>query len=180
PQLKTYTFDDVVSALNQVAPYDWAAFFHERLSSTSLEAPVGGIEAAGWKLAYTNQEPELLRAREETHHLVDASYSIGLILHDNGGIQDSIVGAPAYQAGISAGMRLVAVNGHAFTPDVLRDELEAGKASSEPLRLLVENDDYYQTITLNYHGGERYPHLTPIEGKPDLLDEILRPLPVHE
>ncbi len=180
PQLKTYTFDDLVSALNQVAPYDWASFFHTRLDSTSPEAPLGGIEAAGWKVVYTNQETELLRVREEARHLVDVSYSIGLILHDDGGIQDSIVGAPAYQAGISAGMRLVAVNGHAFSPDVLRDELEAGKTSSGPLRLLVENDDYYQTYTLDYHGGERYPHLAPIPGKPDLLDEISKPLPVRE
>lgn len=180
PQLKTYTFDDLVSALNQIAPYDWASFFHERLNSTSPAAPLGGIEAAGWKLDYTSVEPELMKAHEETRHMVNAAYSIGLILHDDGDIQDSIVGAPAYQAGISAGMRLVAVNGHAFTPDVLRDEMQAGKTSSEPLRLLVENDDYYQTYSLDYHGGERYPHLARIPGKPDLLDAISKPLPVRE
>ncbi|MGH9396500.1 MAG: M61 family metallopeptidase [Terriglobia bacterium] len=180
PQLKTYTFDDVVSALNQVAPYDWASFFRKRLESTSPEPPLGGIEAAGWKLVYTNQESKYEKAHEAVDHLVEVPYSIGLILHSDGDIQDSIVGSPAYKSGISAGMRLVAVNGQAFTAHVLRDALEAGKNNSQPLQLLVENDDYYKTYSLDYHGGERYPHLVRIEDKPNLLDAISKPLPVQE
>ncbi len=176
PQLKTYTFDDLVSALNQVAPYDWAQFFHARLESTSPEPPLGGIEAAGWKLAYNDQEPELMRADEDVHHAVNVAYSIGLLLHTDGTIEDCVVGSPAYKAGISAGMQLVAVNNHAFTPSALHDALRAGETGSQPLRLLVENDDYYQTYSLDYHGGERYPHLVPEEGKPDLLDAISKPL----
>src|SRR5579864_4769471 len=58
PELKTYTFDQLVEALNSVAPYDWASFFHERLTSTSPQAPVGGIEAGGWKVAFSDKEPE--------------------------------------------------------------------------------------------------------------------------
>ncbi len=180
PQLKTYTFDDLVSALNQIAPYDWAGFFHERLDSTSAQVPLGGIEAAGWKLVYTSKESEFFKAREATFHAIAVPYSIGLVLHTNGGILDCIVGSPAYDAGISAGMRLVAVNGQAFNAHVLRAALEAGKNSSQPLQLLVENDDYYKTYSLDYHGGERYPHLVRIEGKPDLLDAISKPLPVQE
>ncbi|MGH9433844.1 MAG: M61 family metallopeptidase [Terriglobia bacterium] len=176
PQLKTYTFDDLVNALNQVAPYDWTGFFRKRLESTSPQPPLGGIEAAGWELVYTNQEPELLKAEEENHHSVEIPYSLGLILHGDGYIQDAVVGSPAYQAGISAGMKLIAVNGRGFNPDVLRDALEEGKNSSEPLQLLVANDDYYKTYLINYHGGERYPHLVRKEGKPDLLDEISKPL----
>lgn len=180
PQLKTYTFDDVVNALNQIAPYDWAGFFRKRLESTSPEPPLGGIEAAGWKVVYTNEESQYEKAHEAAHHSVEAPYSIGLVLHSDGDILDSIVGSPAYKAGISAGMRLVAVNGQAFTASVLRAALKAGKNNSQPLQLLVENDDYYKTYSIDYHGGERYPHLVRIEGKPDLLDKISQPLPVHE
>ena len=60
PELKTYNFDDLVHALNQVAPYDWAAFLHTRLTSTSPDAPVGGIENGGWKVAFTG-EPQTAR-----------------------------------------------------------------------------------------------------------------------
>lgn len=180
PQLKTYTFDDLVAALNQVAPYNWANFFHARLNSTSPEAPLGGIEASGWKLVYNNSEPQLLRAQENVRHIVNAAYSIGLLMKNNGAIVDSIVGMPAYRSGIAAGMRLVAVNGRAVTPGTLRnalqEALQEGVNSSQPLQLLVLNDDYYKTYSLDYHGGSRYPHLVREPGKPDLLDEISKPL----
>ncbi|MGH9469533.1 MAG: M61 family peptidase, partial [Terriglobia bacterium] len=176
PQLKTYTFDDLVSALNQIAPYDWAGFFHARLQSTSPQPPLGGIEAAGWKLVYSSEEPEMLSALESEHHMLNAAYSVGLLLHDDGFIQDCIVGSPAYKTGISAGMRVMAVNGRRFTPGVFRDALKAGQDSSQPLQLLVVNDDYYKNCSIDYHGGERYPHLVREEGKPDLLDEISKPL----
>ncbi len=179
PQLKTYTFQDLVQALNQIAPYDWTNFFRTRLESTSPEPPMGGIEAAGWKLIYNDQEPEMLRVEDEVHHTVNAVYSVGLLLKEDGDIQDCIVGSPAYKAGISAGMRLMAVNSKAFTPAVLRDALKESPNSSQPLRLLVLNDGYYETFNVDYHGGERYPHLAREKGKPDLLDEISKPLAAH-
>ncbi len=179
PQLKTYTFQDLVQALNQVAPYDWANFFRTRLESTSPQPPMDGIESAGWKLIYNDQEPEMLKVQDEVHHTTNAVYSIGLLLKENGDIQDCIVGSPAYKAGISAGMRLMAVNSKAFTPAVLHDALKESLNSSKPLQLLVLNDGYYQTFSVDYHGGERYPHLAREQGKPDLLDEISKPLVAH-
>ena len=176
PELKTYTFDDVVQALNKVQPYDWAAFFHKRLDSTSPEAPLGGIENGGWKVAYTSVEPELMKARDKVHHSINALYSIGLELGKEGVVRDSVVGMPAYNAGITPDMKIVAVNGRAFTKDVFQDALKATVGSSAPLELLVLNDDYYKTVSLDYHGGERYPHLAREEGKPDLLGEIEKPL----
>ena len=176
PQLKTYTFQDVVDALNRIAPYPWASFFHERLDSTSPEAPLGGIEASGWKLVYTDVESSMLKAEERVHSMVNAAYSIGLLLKDDGTIMDSIVTMPAYKAGVAPGMKLVAVNGRSFTPEVLRAALKASVNSSQPLRLLVLNDDYYKTYEVDYHGGERYPHLVRESGQPDLLDQILKPL----
>jgi len=176
PQLKTYTFQELVSSLNQVVPYDWAGFFHERLTSTSPEAPLGGIEAGGWKVEYSERPPEGA-GRGPFGGGVNAAYSIGLRLGNDGGVQDSIVGGLADKAGITSGMRVVAVNDRAFTPDLLHDALKAGTNSSQPIRLLVLSDDYYKTCTIDYHGGERYPHLVRLEGKADLLDEIAKPLP---
>jgi predicted metalloprotease with PDZ domain len=176
PQLKTYTFQDVVDALNQIAPYPWADFFHKRLDSTSPEAPLGGIEGSGWKVVYTDVEPPILKADEQIHSVVNAIYSIGLLLKNDGTVQDSIVTMPAYKAGIASEMKLVAVNGRAFTPEVLRAALKASVNASQPLRLLVVNDDYYKTCDIDYHGGERYPHLVQESGRPDFLDQVLKPL----
>ena len=101
-------------------------------------------------------------------------YSIGLELREDGTIIDTIENMPAALAGIGPGMKLIAVNGHQYSPEVLRDALRAGKSSTAPLELLVENTDYFKTYALDYHGGERYPHLVRDESKPDLLSEIYK------
>jgi predicted metalloprotease with PDZ domain len=111
-------------------------------------------------------------AYENEAHTVDAAFSLGLELKEDGAIADTIEGMPAAVAGIGPGMKLIAVNGRQFSPEVLRAALKAGKDSSMPLELLVENTDYYKTYKVDYHGGERYPHLVRDESKPDLLTGI--------
>jgi predicted metalloprotease with PDZ domain len=181
PTVKTYTFDDVMNTLNQVAPYDWRGFWTERLTTHSPGAPVGGIERSGWRLVYDETRSELWRAKEgddtraDEDTKVNASYSIGLLLRGDGRIVDTVEGMPAAKAGIGPGMKLVAVNGRKFTGRALRDALRAGKDSSAPLELLVENTDYYRTYQINYHDGEKYPHLVRDSSKPDMLGEIITP-----
>ncbi|HUI43347.1 MAG TPA: M61 family peptidase [Terriglobia bacterium] len=175
PEVKPYTFDELVSTLNEVAPYDWAKFFHERLTSLSPEAPLGGIEAAGWKVEYTDKESQPMRGGGGGRGgSLNAEYSLGLSLNGEGRVGDVIWDGPAYHAGVIPGMDVVAVNGRKFTPEVFNAALRATKTSAGPLQLLVVNDDYYQTCSIDYHGGPRYPHLVRLEGKPDLLSEIIK------
>ena len=107
PEVKTYTFDQLMADLNAIAPYDWATFFNTRLDSTSPEAPVGGIENGGWKVTYDGEPSKLMGRRGNPGDV----YSIGLQLGQDGAVADSIVGGPAFQAGISSGMKVVGVNG---------------------------------------------------------------------
>ena len=172
--VKTYTFDDVVNGLNQVAPYDWRGFWSARLTSHGPGAPLGGIEGSGWKVAYDDNRSEMMRAWEDRHTELNASYSVGLVLKEDGTIEDTIEGMDAARAGIGPGMKVVAVNGRRFNFQVFRDALWAGKNSSQPLQLLVENTDYFRTVSLNYHGGEKYPHLVRDESRPDMLTDIIR------
>jgi predicted metalloprotease with PDZ domain len=174
PILKTYTFDDVVTALSQIVPYDWRGFWTERLTSHGPGAPLGGIEGSGWKVVYDENASEMERGAETNWHVVNATDSIGLNLREDGSVVDTIEGMAAAQAGIGPGMKLIAVNGRKYSPEILRDALKAGKTGSAPLELLVENTDYYKTFKLDYHGGERYPHLVRDESKPDLLTEIYK------
>jgi predicted metalloprotease with PDZ domain len=171
PEVKPYTFDDLVQALNQVAPYDWAAFFHQHLNSTSPDMPQGGIENAGWKVEF-NDQPLHLAGR---HGVTGDIYSIGLQLAPDGTVSDSIVGGPAFKAGVSSGMKVIGVNGRLFTQDGLEDAIKAAKDTSKPISLLVVIDDYYRTCDVDYHGGERYPHLVRQNDKPDYLDELIKP-----
>jgi len=175
PTVKTYTFDDIVSALNQVAPYDWRKFWTDRLTSHGPGAPLAGIEESGWKLIYDETPSELTKAAEHAAKAVSAHYTVGLFLRDNGTVRDTVEGMVASNAGIGPGMRIVAVNGKKFSPDVWHDAIKAARNSPAPIELIVENTDYYRTIKLDYHGGEKYPHLMRDESKPDLLTEIYRP-----
>lgn len=174
PEVKPYTFDDLVNSLNQIAPYDWRGFWTVRLTTHASGAPLDGLEASGWKLIYDDTPSELSKAVEEVYKEVNSSYSIGLSMKADGTVIDTIEGMPAAAAGIGPGMKVIAVNGHRFSRDVLRDALRAGKTDSAPLALLVENTDYYDTYKLDYHGGEKFPHLARDESKPDTLTQIIQ------
>lgn len=174
PALKTYTFDDIVNTLNQVVPYDWRGFWNERLTNHGPGAPLGGIEGSGWKLAYDEVPSEMVTTAAGMYHSVPAGFALGLELHDDGGIADTTEGEIAAKAGIGPGMKVVAVNGRRFSADVLRDAIKAAKNGGPSIDLLIENTDYYKTYKLDYHGGEKYPHLVRDESKPDLLADILK------
>ncbi len=174
PMVKIYTFDDAVNTLNQVVAYDWRGFWMDRLTNHGPDAPLGGVEGSGWRLVYDENRSEMARTSEFESHTINAGYSIGLLLKDDGEIVDTIEGMDAARAGIGPGMKLLAVNGRRFTPDVFRDALRAGKNTSQPLELLVENTDYFRTFKLDYHEGEKYPHLVRDESKPDMLSDIIR------
>ena len=170
PEVKTYTFDQLVASLNAIAPFDWASYFHTRLDSTAPEAPTGGIENGGWKVVF-NGEPSKLTGRRGGATDV---YSIGLQLGSDGSVSDSLVGSPAFEAGISSGMKVIGVNGRVYTHDLLEDAIKAAKESSQPINLLVVNDEFISTKTINYNGGSSYPHLVRDDAKADYLDELIK------
>ena len=170
PEVKTYTFEQLVSDLKAIAPYDWAGFFKTRLESTSADAPVGGIENAGWKVVMSENPPRSEGRRGGPGY----SYSLGLQLGADGTVSDAIVGGPAFQAGISPGMKVIGVNSRVYTADVLADAVKAARNSKDPIALMVVSDDYIHTFDVNYHGGQQFPHLVRVESKPDYLDELIK------
>jgi len=177
PKVVPYTFDGVVATMQEIAPYDWRGFFTERLNSHGPGAPLAGLENSGWRLVFNDTMNEHQRAEEEVDRVADLQFSVGLMVHypgaENGDeVIDVIPGSPAAQAGIAPEMKLVAVNGRRWTPDVLREAIRAVKGGGESIELLLENDDYFHTYRVDYHGGERYPHLERVTGKPDLLTDI--------
>ena len=95
---------------------------------------------------------------------------------DDGYITDVIPGSPADKAGLGAAMKLVAVNGRRWTPEILRAAVKSAATNTAPVELLVENADYFKTCQLDYHEGEKYPQLERDPAKKDLLGEILKPM----
>jgi len=175
-EMRPYTFDDLVNALNSVAAYDWRSFLNQRLTSMSPTPPLGGIENAGWRLVYNDQPNLAIQHGEHAHKSIDLNDSLGFAVRDTGSVGDVIPNSPAARAGIATGSRIIAVNGRKFSSDALRDVIKASPTSTTPIELIVEAGEFYTTARIAYTGGIRYPHLERVTGKPDLLEVLGRPL----
>jgi predicted metalloprotease with PDZ domain len=179
PQVVPYEFDELVADLNQVVAYDWAKFLNERVYTVQPHVNVEGIEQGGWKLVYTDRPNEYQEARSSAFSRGQAGanvwYSLGLKLDAQGAISDVRVGSPADAAKLAPGEKILAVNGNVYSSDDMTGAVHATKTGG-PMNLIVQNDTHVRTAAIDYHDGERYPHLERIDGAPDYLDEITNPL----
>ncbi|MGH6887586.1 MAG: M61 family metallopeptidase [Rhizomicrobium sp.] len=172
----TYTFDDIVHALNAVLPYDWAGFLRTRLDSVNRPAPLDGLTRGGYRLVYTDKPSDFTKSNEYVRKIVDLIYSLGIIIDKKeGAVSDVLWGGPAFRAGMVVGCKIVAVNGTAYSSDELKDAIAAAKSDKAPIKLLVKRGGRYDTVSVNWHGGLRYPHLERVAGAPALLDALLSP-----
>ncbi len=178
PATVPFTFEDVVSNLNAVQPYDWASFLTQRLTTKVDHAPLDGITHGGYQIVYTDKPNSNAKAREDIGG-VDAWYSLGLHISKNGVLGDVLFYSSAYKAGLGPGMTIVAVNGRQYTDSLMHDAIRNSKTAQTPIQLIVENTGYYRVVRIDYQGGERYPHLERVNASPDMLDQILQPLATH-
>lgn len=172
--VKGYTEKDVFDALSEVAPFDWKTFFEMRLRAKSASLPLGGVEGAGYRLVY-NESPNMFTDPWSLDGGLNAYGSLGIHVGGDGMVDNAWPGSPAYTAGVSNGMRIVAVNGRRFSIDDLKRAIAATKTASVPIELIVENGSYFKTLRIDYHGGLRYPHLERVTGQADVLTDIAAP-----
>ncbi len=176
PQLKPYTFEDVINGMNEIAKYDWRNFFLIRLQSLSPNAPLGGIGKGGWKLVYKDMPNNMEKVYEDVYKIVNLSYSLGIELDSDGKITDVIPGTLAAKAGLAPNMTLVAINGRKYSNERIHEVLKFAAGNSSPIEFIVANGEFYSTVDVDYHGGERYPYLERDTTKPDLLSIVISPL----
>jgi hypothetical protein len=72
-------------------------------------------------------------------------------------------------------MQILAVDGQQFSADVLEYAVRRAQHSFTPIALITKQTGWYQTLSLDYHAGIRYPHLVRVEGVPDMLAAIAAP-----
>ncbi len=173
-----YTFDDIVQALNRVEPFDWAGFLRVRLSSLGSALPTESLQRSGYRLVYSDTPSESWKAWEAAPPKEDSFiYSLGFGASKEGVLTRVLWQSPAFKAGLSAGDRLVAVNDLAFDADRLRDAIKRAEQQSGPIELLLRSDERFRSISLDYHGGLRYPHLERDRAVPARLEAVLAPRP---
>lgn len=166
----SYTFEDIVAALNAVQPQDWARFLRERLDGKGPGAPLDGLKRAGWQLGWAETESEFARNNDSDWKNDDFAYSLGLNMKRDGQVDSVMWDGPAWRAGFSRALQVLAVNGLAYKAERLAAAVSANKSGKAPIALLVKEGERYRTITLDYRGGLRYPRLTRIEGTAERLD----------
>ncbi len=170
----TYRFDDVVATLNRVVPYDWATFLKTRLEGHGPGAPLDGLTRGGYKLVYTETPTAYFTSAEVRRKSADLTYSLGLSVNKDGDLLSVFWEGPAFDAGLSIGQKIVAVNGWAFDQDRLKVAVTEAKTTGI-VDLIVKAGEHYKTVHLAYKGGLRYPRLERIAGTPDRLGDILEP-----
>jgi predicted metalloprotease with PDZ domain len=173
--VKPYTYQDLIAALNQVAPYDWNGLLQGNLLATRPTPVSPGLEAAGWTVVYTDEPNQAAVDAESISQQTDLSTSLGLVLEQDGTIADLAPDSAAGRAGLAPASKLVGVNHRVYSADLLRQAIVGAETTTQAIDLLTLTDGYYAEFSVDYHGGLHSPHLARISGKPDLLTAILAP-----
>jgi predicted metalloprotease with PDZ domain len=173
PEVKGYSFDELMAALNKVVEHDWKGHFTRRVSLPSETPPLEGITSAGWKLSYGEKPSAMWEAGEKVNKSLNLMPSIGVMIGGEGKVADVVPDSPAAKAGIAPGMKLVAVNGRKYSDAAMKSAIEGTKSGGK-LELMTETGEFYKTHAVEYKGGPRYPLLERAAGA-DVLADIIKP-----
>jgi len=138
----TYTFDDVVNALNRVQPHDWSKFLRARLDGHGPGAPLDGLNRGGYKLVYKETPSEYFKNEEERRKISDLTYSLGMIIGNignEGKLTEVLWEGLAYQKGLTVGTQIIAVDGIAYNIDRLKAAIKEAQKAGTSIELLVKN-----------------------------------------
>jgi predicted metalloprotease with PDZ domain len=175
PIVKTYTRAEIEALLEQVEPYDWHAFFDKYVYHTSVHPASDELARAGWRFVYSEKPNAFITAGESDNHGITGWYAYGANLNAQGVVREVREGSPAWRAGLAPGMHILAVDSQAFSPDVLEYAIGKAQHSTAAISLITSQTGWFQTLSLDYHDGIRYPHLERIDGTPDMLAAIMAP-----
>ncbi|MBQ0929081.1 M61 family metallopeptidase [Ideonella alba] len=175
-----YTEDALIAALTAVQPLDWRRFLRERLDQPGRDAALA-LTHSGWSLGWQAEESRFQQHERGwegdsgTERPQNLAHSLGLRVIGNGTLTQVFWGSPAYAAGLTKGMTLLAVNDLAYKPERLDAALRANTGGEAPLRLLVKDGERYRSVTIDWRQGARHPVLQRLQAQTDGLSAIYRP-----
>jgi predicted metalloprotease with PDZ domain len=150
----------------------------QRLDGVSLPVPLEGITRGGYALTYSDVPNELLKMRDSQRKRVSLQFSIGVEMDEkNANVVAVLWDSPAFKAGLTEGTQILAVNGVSYSGEVLMDAIREAKDGGAPIELITKNAERFRVVTIDYHGGLRYPHLERDPSRPARLEDILAARP---
>jgi predicted metalloprotease with PDZ domain len=174
---KPYDFAELVAALNATMPYDWSTFLTQRLTEKASSAPLNGLTQGGYKLVYSDTPTAFIKDAEKRGKFVGLTYSLGLSVGKGAKLTDVVWDGPAFNAGLTVGSEIIAVNGRTYSDDAIKEAITAAKGGTEPIRLIVKSGDRVRDIAVQWNGGPRYPKLEKIGTGEGSIDKLLTPRP---
>ena len=175
--VRTYDFDEIARTLNGVAPRDWAGFLRQRLTEKAAGAPLMGFTKSGYKLTYADTPTPFFKDSERRGKEVNLSYSLGITIGKERHLTSVIWGGPAFDAGLTTAADIIAVNGIAYTEEVIKAAIVAAKGGTAPIRLTVKTGSRVRDVNVQWSGGLRYPRLEKVGAIETGLDLLLRAKP---
>jgi predicted metalloprotease with PDZ domain len=133
------------------------------------------ITAGGYSLMFTDEPTDWFKSAEKHNKATDLTYSGGFSVGIDGKVQSVLWDGPAFNAGMTVGSELIAVNGRTFDADALKWAIRNAKGNAGPVELLIKSGNLYRTAKLDWHGGLRYPRLQKVGKGPGTLDALLAP-----
>lgn len=138
------------------------------------DAAFDGLARAGWRLTFTDKPSDYAKTADAYWESADFIHSLGLRVGKEGKLREVLWDSPAFRAGLTKDLTLLAVNLRSYEADVLRDAVTAAaKPGGLPVELLLKDGSDYRIARIDWRGGLRYPALERIDGKADLLTPIL-------
>lgn len=161
--------------MNKVQPYDWRGYLQRRVYDIAPQAPLEGITEGGYRLIYTDEPTAWIKSAEKQRKYNELTYSGGLTVDNEGKVGSVLWDSPAFNAGLTVGSEIIAVNGRKFDGDAIKQAIKEAAGSGPAPELLIHDGDVYRTVKLDWHGGLRYPRLEKVGKGAGTLDALLAP-----
>jgi predicted metalloprotease with PDZ domain len=161
--------------LNEVQPYDWRGYLQRKVYDIAAQPPFEGITQGGYRLVFTAEPTKWTKSGEKSGKNNDLTYSGGFVVGNDGKIGSVLWDSAAFNAGITVGSQVMAVNGRNFSGDAIKGAIKAAAGKGAAPELLIHDGDVYRTVKLDWHGGLRYPRLQKVGTGQGTLDALLAP-----
>lgn len=175
PKVKPFEVTEIIQTLNGLVEYDWAGLIERRIRTAAPELSLEGLRASGYDFTLSAEKPDYVKQREGDRESINAAYSIGLFVSKKSGEISTVVpNSVADQANLAEEMTILGVNGLKFTSsrfeDAISDATDTGR-----IELLVEENDAYRVVELEYKDGPKFPAFIRLDSQPNLFKAICSP-----
>ncbi len=171
----TYDRNDLIQALQRLAPYDWQKFFHDRVDEIG-PVPMAGITAGGYQLVYSDTPNSYLTDMASAFGKdTGLNFSMGMSVAPSGEVDEVLWDGPAFVAGVRTGSKIKKVNGRPFDKAALLHSVEL-TGNTGPITLELESFGKTLSVVIPWTSGLHHPHLVKVGKNEGALDDILRPL----